>query len=627
MAHISDDAKHTCNKELYDALITGDEDKVVELCRNIPEGPLHILTIHNDTVLHMATYSKQNDLVLKLLEEFPGSHLDKMSLQNDIGNTILHEAATSNRNVPVAKEMLRREPKLLYMRNQGGETALFRAVRYGKKEMFEFLDGEVIKKIFESEGGEEDQEAFYRREDKTTILHMSILTEYFVGEQDGDGMTALQLLSSKPSAFISGSKQSPFKRLIYSSIQKQKQRYESALRLAKFLIRKDTSWEATESARSKSRTPTHGGPSTISQGQEGVKEGKKAIISRKMNTTKTAKTPLILAAKAGILEIVREIFNKYPQAVEHVDDEGCNVLHIAIKYRQIHIFDFVMKMEIPMRRLIRKVENNGNSILHMVGITAEDNMAGDMRSPAQRLQEDLLLFERVMNISLAHFIESVNFEGQTAEELFVKNKDKLRTEAKEWLQRTAEHCSIVAVLIATVAFAAAYTVPGGPEQNAGYPILINHPFFVIFTLTDVLSLTFALTSVITFLSILTSTFHFRDFKQSLPQKLMLGVTLLILSLSMMMLAFAATIILMIHNKEPWTKVGLYSVAFLPVAVIASSYRPFYVPLMKSFTYSLKKLGNINPRFNTVFLPSCITNSSTHSSSTKPYKSQAAHYLV
>ncbi|KAL6333868.1 hypothetical protein AAG906_031167 [Vitis piasezkii] len=80
-------------------------------------------------------------------------------------------------------------------------------------------------------------------------------------------------------------------------------------------------------------------------------------------------------------------------------------------------------------------------------------------------------------------IKPLNKENKTAEELF------------EWLMRTTENCTILSVFIATVAFAAAYTVPGGPDQSTGIPILNCKPFFVVFILADVFSLTLALTSV------------------------------------------------------------------------------------------------------------------------------------
>ncbi|KAK3017735.1 hypothetical protein RJ639_003091 [Escallonia herrerae] len=647
MAPKVDDAKHELNRRLYDALLKGEEDKVNELCHTIPEGPLHVLTIHGDTVLHMATYSKQKNLVFNLLGMLPEQYFGGLMHKNDVGNTILHEAATSDRIVPAAEKMLRLAPDLLSARNHRGETALFRAARYGKKTMFEFLDKEVNKK---TELSASDLRALRRREDMTTILHMSILAEHFdlalliakkyeylVDERDEDCMTALQLLSCNASAFRSGIKGNSLKQLLYScmalepfllcseidtgfkvplweAIRAEKQRYESARQLADFLIGKDTSWEATESAMDESKPKTHkyGRVSTVLQNQDHEGSRKKAPTSDESGTEdtlsfkepeksqetineKVAETPLILATKSGCTEIVEEILRKYPQAVEHVDAEGRNILHVAIKYRQIKVFDIVERMGIPMTRLIRKIDDNGNSILHYVGIKAEDHGAEDMRSPAMLLQEDLLLFERVQKVSTTHFIKHFNCNRKTAEELFADSNAQIRENAKEWLKRTAENCSIVAVLIATVAFAAAYTVPGGPNQNTGYPILVNKPFFIIFTMTDVLSLTFALTSVITFLSILTSPFRLKDFKQSLPQKLMLGVTFLIFSVSMMMLAFAATVILLIRDREQWTKIALYSVAFFPVTIFALSYMPLYMSLIKTLEYSLKKIWAIFPR--------------------------------
>ncbi|XP_035544565.1 ankyrin repeat-containing protein ITN1-like [Juglans regia] len=178
---------------------------------------------------------------------------------------------------------------------------------------------------------------------------------------------------------------------------------------------------------------------------------------------------------------------------------------------------------------------------------------------------------------------------------FHKANNELRTAATEWLKRTSEGCTVVAVLIATVAFAAAYTVPGGPNSQTGTPLLVNKPFFVVFTVTDVLSLSFALTSVVIFLSILSSPFRLMDFKESLPNKLMLGFTFLFLSVSMMMFAFAATVLLMIQNRESWTKVILYALSFLPVGIFALSYFPLYVSLSDTSKYLLKKLRQSIPR--------------------------------
>ena len=202
--------------------------------------------------------------------------------------------------------------------------------------------------------------------------------------------------------------------------------------------------------------------------------------------------------------------------------------------------------------------------------------------------------QRVKAVTKASFIDHRNKRKDTAEALFSNTNKDLRNEAREWLKKTAEGCSIVAVLIATVAFAAAYTIPGGPNQNTGLPVLLYQPFFVVFTATDVLSLACALTSVVIFLSILTSPYRMVDFKHSLPNKLMLGFTFLFLSVSMMMISFAATILLIIRGKQSWTKVMLYSLSFLPVGIFALSYIPLYISLSRTYKYLLEKITQAIP---------------------------------
>ncbi|XP_030972744.1 ankyrin repeat-containing protein At5g02620-like isoform X3 [Quercus lobata] len=574
--------KHSLNAKLYDALGKEDATTVKQLCEDLDEHGLHILTINDDTVLQAATFAKMPDLVLGLLEDLPDRHFDKLTRQNHVGNTILHEAAISNQSLEVAKKLLQKAPGLLCMRNHLGESALFRTARYGKRKMFNFLAGKI------SGYDEENQKLFLRRTDKTTILHMAILAHHFelaleignkfeqlVREQDGDGMTALQLLSCNPGAFQHDDGRGLLEQIVNTAARKQEQRYQSALRLAKFLIERDTSWETTYPPSGQTKPILHKYRDS-SMSSQAAEDG--ATKKLKGET----KIPLFLATKSGYVEIVQEIIKLYPQSVEHVDDKGRNILHIAIKYRQLKIFELVTKMGLPLSRLERKLDLDGNSILHTVGKKIKDYVPEKMQGPALELQEELHWFERVKKVTPSHFIAHRNNQRLTAEGLFQKTNNVLRQKAVEWIKRTSEGCSIMAVLIATVAFAAAYTVPGGTDEDTGYPVLVHHPFFAVFTVADVLSISFALTSVVVFLAITTSPFRLVDFSHSLPNKLRRGLTLLFLSVFMMMIALGATILLMIHKGEDWTKTILYAVAFMPVGLFALSYFPLYLSLSKTF---------------------------------------------
>ncbi|KAG7963028.1 hypothetical protein I3843_09G097000 [Carya illinoinensis] len=495
------------------------------------------------------------------------------------------------------------------MRNHLGETALFRSVRYGKEKVFKFLAGKI------SGYNLANQQLFLQRSDRSTILHVAVVNKHFdlallvaemfphlVGERDADGMTDLQLLSCDSGAFEREDKREFFRQIINfvnsyftSAKQRKPTRYESALKLAKFLIERDLSWEATYLGIDQGKPTLHKfgespGP------EKGIGQAPLLMTSLGLgDQVPETDTPLFLATKTGCIDIAEEILKCYPQAIEHIDDKGRNILHLAIRHRRLKIFEVVAKQEVPMKRLVRKFDNEGNSVLHIVGLKRKEYIAEKIRGPALELREEMQWFKRVESVIPSHFKEHRNDMKLTAWGLFHQTNNELRTTSAEWLKRTSEGCTVVAVLIATVAFAAAYTVPGGPNTQTGAPILVNKPFFVVFTVTDVLSLSFALTSVVIFLSIVSSPFRLIDFKESLPNKLMLGFTFLFLSVSMMMFAFAATVLLMIQNRESWTKVILYALSFLPVGIFALSYFPLYVSLSDTYKYLLKELRRTGRR--------------------------------
>lgn len=216
-----------------------------------------------------------------------------------------------------------------------------------------------------------------------------------------------------------------------------------------------------------------------------------------------------------------------------------------------------------------------------------------------RHKYNLLLnfMQRVKKIIPSHYeMHRSHVEEETAHEFFESTHKELLKEAKKWLKRTSESCSTVAVLIATVAFAAAYTVPGGSDQSTGVPVLLYDYFFLIFTVMDVLSLASSLTSVVMFLSILTSPFEFQNFRYSLPRKLTLGFTFLFFSVAVTMLAFAATIVLIVHLKRRLTRTLIYTAAFLPVSIFAILQFPLYVASLSAVNFTLKLIRKVLPNF-------------------------------
>ncbi|WRX18957.1 PGG domain - like 10 [Theobroma cacao] len=98
----------------------------------------------------------------------------------------------------------------------------------------------------------------------------------------------------------------------------------------------------------------------------------------------------------------------------------------------------------------------------------------------------------------------------------------------------AQSSTVVGTLIITIMFASLFTVPGGLNQNTGVPLLLTKKFFKLFIISDAISLFASTTSVLMSVGILTSRYTADDFLKSLPNKLIIGLSSLFISIATMM---------------------------------------------------------------------------------------------
>ncbi|XP_031262299.1 uncharacterized protein LOC116120484 isoform X2 [Pistacia vera] len=359
-----------------------------------------------------------------------------------------------------------------------------------------------------------------------------------------------------------------------------KRKHKLAFRLAKSLIAVDDSWIEDV-------IPTISSPDSYEQGN---------IRARAPIEEDSKPSPLFMATERGIIKIVKEILKFYPQLVESENDLKQNILHVAIKHRQKKIFDHVKRMKIPMTRLVRGIDRNGYTILHHAAYTSDDTREIHPAGPVYELQEELKWYKRAEKVTPPHYLMLPDSEDKmTCEELFNMKHNDLLKRARQWIKETSQSCSAVAVLVATVVFAAAYTVPGG-SNDKGYPVFLNNKFFMFFTVMDVVALACSLTSVVMFLSVLTSPFNYEEFLHALPRKLTIGFSLLFIALTTTMLAFAATLLLIVRFQKPrWTTTIIYTAAFLPVSIFALTQFPMYVAFKVTLLKFYKWIKKALPR--------------------------------
>ncbi|KAJ9558333.1 hypothetical protein OSB04_012947 [Centaurea solstitialis] len=134
--------------------------------------------------------------------------------------------------------------------------------------------------------------------------------------------------------------------------------------------------------------------------------------------------------------------------------------------------------------------------------------------------------------------------------------------------------------IETPIMTAAITVPGG-NKDSGKAIYAAKASFIIFAVSNAISLFTSTTSLLLFLSILTARYREEDFLYKLPKRLILGLTMLFLSVTSMMVAFSATLYLLFGQEKTWILITIAALTSLPIASFGTLQFPLLVDLTSS----------------------------------------------
>ncbi|KAF7127364.1 hypothetical protein RHSIM_Rhsim11G0102700 [Rhododendron simsii] len=294
-----------------------------------------------------------------------------------------------------------------------------------------------------------------------------------------------------------------------------------------------------------------------------------------------AKTAIMIAAKTGIPEVVEEIAEWFPTLIWTRDSENRNLFHQAIIYRHENIFSLIYQMSDHKYFATNFLDKFGNSMLHLAGQLAPPNKLNLVPGAALQMQRELQWLKEVEKFLYPGYREMKNAKEETPAMVFTREHKNLVVAGEKLMKDTATSCTIVAALIATVVFAAAITVPGGNNGDNGLPIFSKRKAFIIFAVSDALSLFTSATSLLMFLSILTSRYAEGDFLYALPKRLIIGLVTLFLSITAMMVAFSCTLYLVFGHKKAWTLIPVATLACLPVTSFVSLQFPLLVDVISS----------------------------------------------
>ncbi|CAN6572261.1 unnamed protein product [Malus baccata var. baccata] len=288
------------------------------------------------------------------------------------------------------------------------------------------------------------------------------------------------------------------------------------------------------------------------------------------------------AVQNGIVEVVISICKARPELLFRGLEDGKNIFQYAIECRQENVYSLIYGVD--QRNLITTLRDKyDNSILHYAGKLSPlaskklDRIAG----AAFQMQRERQWYKEVESIVVPlSGASSLNKDGLTPPELFTEKHKELLKDGEKWMRSAAKSYTVVNALIITIMFAAVYTVPGGNNQMTGFPIFLNGKVFLVFIGSDAISLCTSATSALIFLSILTSRYAEDDFLKSLPTKMILGLSALLISIASMMVAFSSALFIMFQDKL-WFIYPFIFLAAIPVILFIGMQLPLLFMIFKS----------------------------------------------
>ncbi|XP_034685117.1 ankyrin repeat-containing protein At5g02620-like [Vitis riparia] len=501
------------------------------------------LTPNKNTVLHIAAQFGQLDCVQYILGLNSSSSL--LLKPNLKGDTPLHHAAREG-HLTVVKALIDAAKRLhqeiesgvggdkaiMRMKNEEENTALHEAVRYHHSE--------VVKSLTE-----EDPEFIYG----ANIAGYTLL--YMAAERGFEDLVNL-ILGTCTSPSYSGMMG---RTALHAAVIRNNQ--EITARLLEW--KPDLTKEVDEKGWSPLHCAAYFGHTEIVE-QLLAKSPDKSVTYLGIKDSK--KTALHIAANRNHQDIVKLLLSRFPDCCEQVDDKGNNVLHFAMMSEQHFATSYILVENslLQVRRLMNEKDAKGDTPLHLLASyqVLDTYWPKDNRVDKMALNKDKLtapdIFSRAnvkprasMNMKEIRsqwrewekevvgpfsWQEAINEDsGGTSDGNNSKSEDVEKDKRISTTKRQGGTHLIVAALVATVTFAAGFTLPGGYNDN-GMAILTKRADFKAFIVIDTIAVILSLSAVLVYFSM-----SFHEDEDFLDKHLIMGVVLTVSSMGAMVFAF------------------------------------------------------------------------------------------
>ncbi|KAH6758230.1 hypothetical protein C2S51_018465 [Perilla frutescens var. frutescens] len=501
---------------MYRAALGGDWPAAEMLLKEDRRLACDVITERGDRALHLAIAMKHKKFVQKLVESMSSSELE---LQDASGNSACCYAAISGM-VEIAHLLVRKNEGLLVSRNKDNWIPLQMSTLGGDKKMVSFF--------LEKTGVEclSQGEWFYLLLDaiasKMYDVALKILEKDRTLATVRNEVTALHVLARHDISQVSTTKTAIFLKSILGTTFYGRQSYGEMQAYFRLLAER-----------------------LLAEIQDLMDE---------TSVLELLRNPPILndAAKVGNVELIVMLTRAYPDLIWQTDNNQYSLFHIAVLYRQDNVFSLIKQIGGLKNFVIMGMDGNNNNILHLAAKLGPLNTRNNIVSiSALQMQRELAWFKEVEAMVPSWFIEMRNNNQKKPRELFSDEHKDLVRESEAWMRSTADSCMLIATIILTVVYAAAFTAPGGNNGETGIPILVQRSWFTCFFIFEALALFGSTLCIITFWSITSSGFEEDRFLDILPYQLKFGLSGLFGSLIGAISAFMSAYCLVFVEEGAW----------------------------------------------------------------------------
>ncbi|KAL3838890.1 hypothetical protein ACJIZ3_023481 [Penstemon smallii] len=584
---IGEDYERHIYLELYRAAIMGNWDAASLILQQNGGAISARISSTLETTLHIAVGTRKS---IKFVTKLVGlMSEDMLELQDVRGYNPLHIAAMTG-NTKAARILVERNPRLLNVPSRNGRYPVHMAA-VGHKDTLEYLILAAVEYkdtlqylISETERTNTNP---YFGETGVMLLNTVIDADFFdvalklATDHNhvhmstlklADGNSALKRIALKDTAFNSGRRFTFWESFLHSQIHKRETFLTLNASLCKVLEKLVPCF-----VEIRRKQVVHG------QALELVK-----CLCEKMENLSFPEASaiysdaILTAARLGIHEVIEAVVSTFPAAIYSHDLRTRQFMfHVAVRNRSEKVFNLIYQMSDHKHQYSDLTDSSGDTLLHLAARLAPPHKLSLVSGAALQMQRELQWFREVEKVVHPYSRERTNNAGKTPKMVFIEEHVKLKVEGEKWMKDTANSCTITAALIATVVFASAITVPGGTESSTGFPFFFQKHSFTIFALSDSASLFTSVTSILMFLSILTSRYAVEDFLSALPKRLIFGLISLFLSISFMIAAFGAALYLVFGRMGAICLIGIAAFASLPITSFVMLQFPLFVDLISS----------------------------------------------